>query len=737
MGVVVTAARTEISNCNQTTGWSGGTIATNDAFNLEGTFCLGEKVSQTLGSENVFTFAVPGVDMTDDFIVIPMQVTGTPETIANGGFRIVVEDGIADRGVWYVGGSDTTNEKWSYFVVDPATAPTYLNGTLNSDKAITSLTQSGTTATCTTTAVHGLITGDYAVIDNASNDAYNGSYSVTVSSTTVFTYTMNSAPGADATGLANTSLKQGINFTDVDIVGVQFNVVTKSVGNTPNALWDICWYGQGLKVTSTIDSVTLTRSGTTVTVASTGHGLVVGDKIRVSGAVQTDYNGDWTIDTVPGVNSYTYEVATTPTSPATGTITSRVHATWQHLADASAAGFWGLVIQTQGVNFIQGRFTLGSNGGAGDLLFVDDGFKVIFRENAFLKFVSNNILPAKDIITDTIDIEMSNGLISAFNTQWAWDYVFSDFEIDTMALDGLTIEGARVFNADTGVTAHTYTNITWNNCILVDPRTSEVRNSAIRNSPSDGLGMLWPGTSNNVIGMQFSNNPFGVTITQVVDQTFDNFVFEDVAGQSDVLFTGATDIDINNINGSNANSALEVGAGVVTFVDAPVTTQYTVVDVSGTPISGARVFLESSTFTGPLPYEATITIVQAAGVATVTHPSHNIPDGTQVVIRGVTQNEYNKVAVITVVNANSYTYAVDSGAVSPATGAPKCSGVLIHGTTNGSGVISDIRPLSTDQPFKGTIRASSGSPYYQALTVVGTSSATAGFAATATLQPDE
>jgi hypothetical protein len=192
-----------------------------------------------------------------------------------------------------------------------------------------------------------------------------------------------------------------------------------------------------------------------------------------------------------------------------------------------------------------------------------------------------------------------------------------------------------------------------------------------------------------------------------------------------------------NLVGCTGNKGYRSEGVVVTIVDDPVTTSFTVTDTDGAAISGARALIETSDGTGPLPFEEAVTIVQTAGTATVTHTAHGIPDGTNVVIRGTTQNEYNKVATITVVNANSYTYAVDSGAVSPATGSPVASGVLISGTTNGSGLISDTRVLSSSQPFKGTIRDSSGSPYHQPATLTGTVSNTAGFSATVALLSDE
>lgn len=68
-------------------------------------------------------------------------------------------------------------------------------------------------------------------------------------------------------------------------------------------------------------TVTISRSGSTATVAHTAHGYLTGQKVVISGADQGEYNGLFSI-TVTGANEYTYTVAGTPASPATGTITS-------------------------------------------------------------------------------------------------------------------------------------------------------------------------------------------------------------------------------------------------------------------------------------------------------------------------------------------------------------------------------------------------------------------------------
>lgn len=67
--------------------------------------------------------------------------------------------------------------------------------------------------------------------------------------------------------------------------------------------------------------VTISASGTLATVAHTAHGLATNDYVNIRGAVEIDYLGVQQI-TVTGVNEYTYVMANSPSSPATGTINS-------------------------------------------------------------------------------------------------------------------------------------------------------------------------------------------------------------------------------------------------------------------------------------------------------------------------------------------------------------------------------------------------------------------------------
>lgn len=73
-------------------------------------------------------------------------------------------------------------------------------------------------------------------------------------------------------------------------------------------------------ISSSVSSVT--RSGTIVTVVTTGiHAFGSSQSVTMAGAVETDYNGTFEV-TVISATSFSYVITTTPTSPATGTITA-------------------------------------------------------------------------------------------------------------------------------------------------------------------------------------------------------------------------------------------------------------------------------------------------------------------------------------------------------------------------------------------------------------------------------
>jgi hypothetical protein len=82
-------------------------------------------------------------------------------------------------------------------------------------QTISSITRGGTgnlTATLTTAAAHGLITGNRVTISGADPGQFNGTYVITVTGTTTFTYTMATAPSGNATTVGT--------YTTIGITGV-------------------------------------------------------------------------------------------------------------------------------------------------------------------------------------------------------------------------------------------------------------------------------------------------------------------------------------------------------------------------------------------------------------------------------------------------------------------------------------------------------------------------------------
>lgn len=71
---------------------------------------------------------------------------------------------------------------------------------------------------------------------------------------------------------------------------------------------------------NTVSISSITRVGATATVTTaTAHGLSTGDSALISGAGQADYNIDAVVSVVDATH-FTYAVANSPTTPATGTI---------------------------------------------------------------------------------------------------------------------------------------------------------------------------------------------------------------------------------------------------------------------------------------------------------------------------------------------------------------------------------------------------------------------------------
>ena len=117
---------------------------------------------------------------------------------------------------------------------------------------------------------------------------------------------------------------------------------------------------------SNFNVTSLTRAGNVVTAVTSGtHNYPVLQYIKISGADQTEYNGIWQIASVPAANQFTYNIDTTPVTPATGTIT--VYGIYNNVVIPSGGGSLyigrsdGVWEETLGVNNIPSHNHLYTN----------------------------------------------------------------------------------------------------------------------------------------------------------------------------------------------------------------------------------------------------------------------------------------------------------------------------------------------------------------------------------------
>jgi hypothetical protein len=94
------------------------------------------------------------------------------------------------------------------------------SATTSTAQTISTITRGGTgnlTATLTTSVAHGLVTGNTVTVAGAIPAEFNGTYRITVTGATTFTYTMATAPAGDATTVGTYTINYyitGLNSTE-------------------------------------------------------------------------------------------------------------------------------------------------------------------------------------------------------------------------------------------------------------------------------------------------------------------------------------------------------------------------------------------------------------------------------------------------------------------------------------------------------------------------------------------
>lgn len=157
--------------------------------------------------------------------------------------------------------------------------------TTSTAQTISTITRGGTgnlTATVTTAAAHGLVTGNQITVSGATESNYNGTYVITVTGSTTFTYTMATAPSANASVVGSYTITHaitGVNsntFININVFKERLFYVEKDTMNV--------WY---------LD---------TKAVSGAAQKLDFGSVAKMGGYIQA--MGTWTIDAGQGVDDY-------------------------------------------------------------------------------------------------------------------------------------------------------------------------------------------------------------------------------------------------------------------------------------------------------------------------------------------------------------------------------------------------------------------------------------------------
>jgi hypothetical protein len=211
-----------------------GVLTTTAATVFNGGFA--SNADSTLGTDKKVQFR-------DAAIYLNSSVDGQLDIVADG--EVQIDTALVDiNGNLDVSG--TTNISGSVSFTKNAIAGV----------AISTTSRSSNTVTVTTSAVHGLTSGDLVNVNGVADTSFNGYFTVSVSSTTVFTYSQTGADGS-STGGTSTEVVYNLNAS-----GTALNWMNGPLNIAAN---------------SGIDGLEITQSGSGEALSITGGNAIFGD----------------------------------------------------------------------------------------------------------------------------------------------------------------------------------------------------------------------------------------------------------------------------------------------------------------------------------------------------------------------------------------------------------------------------------------------------------------------------
>ena len=165
--------------------------------------------------------------------------------------------------------------------------------TTTTAQTISSITRGGTgnlTATLTTASAHGLITGNRVTISGATPSGFNGTYVITVTGSTTFTYTMAADPGGDASVMGTYTV---LGIKGATVGGTTYTINSNTFINV-NVFKNRLWFTEK-------DTMKVWYLDTN-SISGDAYPLDFAAIARTGGYLQA--MGTWTIDAGEGVDDY-------------------------------------------------------------------------------------------------------------------------------------------------------------------------------------------------------------------------------------------------------------------------------------------------------------------------------------------------------------------------------------------------------------------------------------------------
>jgi hypothetical protein len=329
-------------------------------------------------------------------------MTSAPHGFPNGQRVVVSDTGPLGYKGTYTATVTAPNQFTYPLATDPGTYP-YIATVAAASWA----SGSGGLATITTSAAHGLSTGQSVSISNASPSGWNGTYVVTVTGATQFTYALTSNPGTHVSGGQVSQPLSWVNSTSwsSDIVTIvtaaahnlrseQYVTISGILPAGYNGTYRVtvidatrfsyrrsnpgAYVSGGLVAlagitgtvmagtTTNITGTTWATSGTVTVTTAAAHGLSIGKTVYINGVTPAGYNGVYAITSVPSSTSFNIGLPNAGlaagagglvavAAPANATISSAVWSSSNGgaatLATSAAHGFTtGQVVNISGVS---------------------------------------------------------------------------------------------------------------------------------------------------------------------------------------------------------------------------------------------------------------------------------------------------------------------------------------------------------------------------------------------------